>query len=147
MPVLDEFCKLKSLQDQKKYFASHNMHQLDQTIAYLNSDLKNWLNIIEQIQYFLLSAEFCCKKREESLYTSFLPKTPEIAFNTSGQLYYFFLVKKFRNLTRGYELPRNDDLDLLYNESTLENFHNEAKYSAKRQNFYGKDLINTNLEG
>ena len=85
MPVLDDFCRLSTLPAQKRYFADHSMFELDQIIAYLNSDLKNWLNIIEQTQYFLLTAQHCLKKREQSLYTCFIPKTSEIVPASLGQ--------------------------------------------------------------
>jgi hypothetical protein len=85
MPVIDDFCKLPTLKSQKNYFADHTMFELDQIIAYLSSDLKHWLNIIEETQYFLLTAQHCCKKRQQSLHPSFTPKPTEPNPNSTAQ--------------------------------------------------------------
>jgi hypothetical protein len=130
MPILDDFCILPTLKSQKNYFADHTMFELDQIISYLSSDLKHWLNIIEQTQYFLLTAQNCCKKRQQSLYPTHKPQPKPKPHPTDPNP---------NPIPHTHELPSNDDLDLFYNESMLQHTGNPSNGFAQKKNLYAKD--------
>ena len=65
-PALDEFCNMKTMKEKQKNLSKYNLFELEKMLEYLTEDLPNWLNIVDQLEYYIISLKKILTLRHEN---------------------------------------------------------------------------------